>query len=413
MNLSDTGAALIKEFEGLELTAYRDSGDVLTIGYGHTGPDVTEDLTITKERADELFRQDVKKFEEGVSRLVRVPLSQSEFDALVSFSFNLGLGALERSTLFRLLHEGKSKTQVAQEFPRWNQDGNGRVSAGLTRRRLAEKALFLFQPASPRVEHSIVAKQDTWLKREPVQSSTLSAEKKLFVPKGSAHVFDEISILPGKADYRVTLEFQPTTAWWFFPEHWEIRNSNAASAPAPAPKPNTVLLPIPYYSQRDNYRDPLRTCFSSSCAMMLKGLKPNSITGDDQYLRTVFSYGDTTDPFTQLKALSYYGVKAEFLQNASWADVDAQLDKGISVPIGILHKGPVSSPSGTGHWIVLIGYTEDKTEYYVHDPYGDLNLASGEYVSTNGQKLKYSKKRLGPRWLVEGPKSGWYIKGFK
>jgi hypothetical protein len=261
------------------------------------------------------------------------------------------------------------------------------------------------------VEHSIIAKQDTWLKREPVQSSALPAEKKLFVPKGSAHVFNEISILPGKTDYRVELEFQPNSEWWFFPEHWEIRNSNAT--PAPAPKPNTVLLPIPYYSQRDNYKDPLRTCFSSSCAMMLKGLKPSSIAGDDQYLQTVFSYGDTTDPYTQVKALDYYGVKAKFRQNASWADVDAQLDKGISVPIGILHKGPVSAPSGTGHWIVLIGYTEDKTEYYVHDPYGNLNLTSGEYVSTNGQKLRYSKKGLGPRWLVEGPKSGWCIEGFK
>jgi lysozyme len=77
VKLSETGAALIKEFEGLELGAYRDSGNVLTIGYGHTGPDVTEDLKITKERADELFSQDVKKFEEGVSRLVRVPLSQN------------------------------------------------------------------------------------------------------------------------------------------------------------------------------------------------------------------------------------------------------------------------------------------------------------------------------------------------
>jgi len=411
VRLSETGAALIKKFEGLELTAYRDTGNVLTIGYGHTGADVVENLKITKAKADELFRQDVKKFEDGVLKLVQVPLAQNEFDALVSFSFNLGLGALERSTLLRLLNEGKPKARVAQEIPRWNQDGNGRVLEGLVRRRQAEKDLFLTEPSSLRVEHSIVAKQDTWLKRDPVQSSLLPAEKKLFVPKGAAHVFSEIAILPGKTDYRVTLEFQPTNDWWFFPEHWDIRNTDSASTPAP--KPKAVLLPVPYYSQRDNYRDPLRTCFSSSCAMMLKDLKPNSISGDDQYLQTVFSYGDTTDPYTQLKALSYYGVKAEFKQNASWADVDSQLDKGISVPIGILHKGPVSAPSGSGHWIVLIGYTEDKSEYFVHDPYGNLNLTSGEYVSTNGQKLRYSKKGLGPRWLVEGPKSGWCIQAFK
>lgn len=411
MKLSETGLALIKEFEGCELIAYRDAVNVLTIGYGHTGPDVTENLVISQERAEELLRQDVAIFEKGVEELVTVPLTQFEFDALVSFSYNLGLGALQRSTLLKLLNEGKPRSVVANEFPRWNQ-ADGKVLQGLTRRRNAEKALFLFNPVARRVDPTIIAKQDTWLKRQPVQSSTLPAEEKLFVPKGSAHVFTEISILPGKEDYRVTLARQPDSYWWFYPAHWEIKNDAELSTP-PSPAPKPVLLKIPYYSQRDNYTDPLRSCFSSSCAMMLKGLKPSSITGDDQYLKTVYTYGDTTEYTAQIKALKFYGVKAEFYQNGSWADIEAQLDKGISVPIGILHKGPVSAPTGTGHWITVIGYTEDKSEYYVHDPYGNLNLVSGGYVSTDGKSLRYSKKNLGPRWLVEGARSGWYIKAFK
>jgi hypothetical protein len=83
------------------------------------------------------------------------------------------------------------------------------------------------------------------------------------------------------------------------------------------------------------------------------------------------------------------------------------------VPIGILHKGPVHSPKGNGHWIIVIGKTADGKGYVVNDPYGDLDLIRGEYVNTNGKQLVYSRKNLEPRWLVESPKSGWYIKASK
>jgi GH24 family phage-related lysozyme (muramidase) len=408
VKISEAGLSLIKSFEGCVLTAYLDAVGIWTVGYGHTGPSVHRGLTITQKLAEDILAQDVRRFELGVLNNVKVNLNQNEFDALVSFSFNVGVNALKNSTLLRLLNDGADRSIVAAEFLRWNKGGD-KVLEGLTRRRQAEKALFLQKTRHPLLAHSILANRDTWLKRRPVQSSKLAAEEKLFVPKGSAHEWDEISMLPGETHYKVSLSAQPDKEWWFFPPHFKIINDPAGSEPTPA-KPKDIILNVPYYSQRDNQKDPMRTCFSSSCAMLLKTLKPNSIKSDDQYISTVFKYGDTTSPSAQISALEDYGVSASFRQDGSWQDIEELLQRGIPVPIGILHKGPVSNPSGGGHWLTVIGITADKKALYVNDPFGDLDLIRGTYAGTNGAKLKYSKQNLAPRWLVESPTSGWYIK---
>jgi lysozyme len=408
VKISEAGLSLIKSFEGCVLTAYLDAVGIWTVGYGHTGPSVHRGLTITQKLAEDILAQDVRRFELGVLNNVKVNLNQNEFDALVSFSFNVGVNALKNSTLLRLLNDGADRSIVAAEFLRWNKGGD-KVLEGLTRRRQAEKALFLQKTRHPLLAHSILANRDTWLKRRPVQSSELAAEEKLFVPKGSAHEWDEISMFPGETHYKVSLSAQPDKEWWFFPPHFKIINDPAGSEPTPA-KPKDIILNVPYYSQRDNQKDPMRTCFSSSCAMLLKTLKPNSIKSDDQYISTVFKYGDTTSPSAQISALEDYGVSASFRQDGSWQDIEELLQRGIPVPIGILHKGPVSNPSGGGHWLTVIGITADNKALYVNDPFGDLDLIRGTYAGTNGAKLKYSKQNLAPRWLVESPTSGWYIK---
>lgn len=141
MKISKNGLNLIKSFEGLELKAYKDAVGVWTIGYGSTGSHVTPNQTITEKQAEDLLLRDVSRFEIGVSNAVKVPLTQSQFDALVSFSFNVGLANLESSTLLRKLN-AKDYKGAANELPRWNKAG-GKVLNGLTRRREAEKALFL------------------------------------------------------------------------------------------------------------------------------------------------------------------------------------------------------------------------------------------------------------------------------
>ncbi|MGR2663680.1 lysozyme [Chromobacterium haemolyticum] len=140
MKTSDAGITLVKSSEGLKLVAYKCPAGIWTNGYGHTGPDVTPGMVITQAQADALLARDLERFEAGVARLVKVPLNQNQFDALVSFSYNLGLGALQGSTLLRLLNAGDYAGAAAQ-FPRWNKAG-GKELPGLTRRRTAEQSLF-------------------------------------------------------------------------------------------------------------------------------------------------------------------------------------------------------------------------------------------------------------------------------
>lgn len=145
MQTSDKGIALIKQFEGCKLTAYQDSVGVCTIGYGWTQPvdgkPIRVGMTIKQETAERLLKTGLVSYESDVSRLVKVGLTQGQFDALVSFTYNLGARALSTSTLLRKLNAG-DYAGAADEFLRWNKAG-GKVLNGLTRRREAERALFL------------------------------------------------------------------------------------------------------------------------------------------------------------------------------------------------------------------------------------------------------------------------------
>lgn len=139
LSTSTAGVELIKRFEGLRLQSYQDSVGVWTIGYGHTktaGPN----QRISADEAHRLLIQDVIDHEAHIKRLVKVPLSQGEFDALSSWVFNLGGGSLANSTLLRKLNAG-DYAGAGNEIPRWNKAG-GKVLAGLTRRRAAERKMF-------------------------------------------------------------------------------------------------------------------------------------------------------------------------------------------------------------------------------------------------------------------------------
>lgn len=159
MNLSSNGLNLIKKFEGCVLKAYRCSANVLTIGYGHT-KDVKEGMTITKAQAEKYLKQDVKWAVKAVNTYVKVPLNQNQFDALVSFTFNCGLGALRNSTLLKLLNQ-KKYSKAAEQFDLWVH-ANGKVVKGLVNRRKAEKKLFL-KPVKSSVTY-IVKSGDTLTK---------------------------------------------------------------------------------------------------------------------------------------------------------------------------------------------------------------------------------------------------------
>jgi len=141
MDISQTGIDLIKSFESCRLHTYLDSVGVPTNGWGNTGPGVVMGRVITQQQADDTLSANLAKFEIGVNNLVSpLAVTQSQFDALVSFAFNLGLGALGGSTLLKKLRAGDT-TGAANQFLSWCHAG-GKEMPGLLRRRVAERDLF-------------------------------------------------------------------------------------------------------------------------------------------------------------------------------------------------------------------------------------------------------------------------------
>jgi lysozyme len=145
MNINPATKALIRRFEGCRLKAYHCSAKVATIGWGSTfyedGSKVQMGDTITQERADRLFVILLDQFAAQVRPLIKQPLNDNQFGALLSFAYNAGVGALQRSTLLKLVNANPNNPLIRQEFNKWNKAG-GKVLLGLTRRRTAEADLY-------------------------------------------------------------------------------------------------------------------------------------------------------------------------------------------------------------------------------------------------------------------------------
>lgn len=149
MDISEDGINFIKDFEKLELVAYLDQAGIPTIGYGHTATVTQEDVEngreITEEEAETLLESDLSDAIAAVNQYAKIELTQEEFDMLVSFAFNAGIGALANSTLLKFLNSGDTES-AANQFLRWNKvtiNGRKVVSNGLTRRRTAERDIFV------------------------------------------------------------------------------------------------------------------------------------------------------------------------------------------------------------------------------------------------------------------------------
>jgi GH24 family phage-related lysozyme (muramidase) len=339
MALSPEALTLIRQWEGCRLSAYPDpasGGEPWTIGYGHTSPEVTAGLTISREQAERWLKDDLAAAEAAVLRLLQPPagLSQRQREALTSFCFNVGAGALAESTLRRRLNGGEPVARVLEEeLPRWVKGPHGPV-AGLVQRRRAELAFS--KESSPTIRYG----------------------------EGGA-----------------------------------------------------IELKVPYFAQGDSATaQGLRMCFSSTCAMAAAFLRPGCLAGegqpDDRYLALVQRYGDSTEAHAQVRALERLGIQAEFRRDGRIEQLIAQLRLGFPVPVGWLHKGAASAPSGGGHWSLVVGWDPAGRSVLMHDPNGEAQLVGGGYVTTmlgSGKGVRYSEKNWGRRWMVEGPGSGWWL----
>lgn len=319
---------IIRAFEGCRLSAYKCPAGIWTIGWGATivnGAAVREGDTISQSLADELLRAEILRIAAQLHEIIPVSAKWggNQQAAVLSWIYNVGLGAAKDSTLRRRINAGEGgPVVIPQELPKWDK-ANGAALPGLTRRRAAEVALF------------------------------------------------------------------------------------TGTATPPLPIQQGVLLAVPYEAQNDNASGTgYRECFSSSAAMLARFY--GKITSDDAYNKFRAKYGDTTDSTAQVSALKALGLNARFVTNCTAAQLQAELDAGRPVLVGWLHKGPVTAPTGGGHWSVVIGHSP--TAFIHNDPYGEANLTAGGYANTSkGKNVAYSRANWLKRWLVEGPNSGWAL----
>ena len=191
----------------------------------------------------------------------------------------------------------------------------------------------------------------------------------------------------------------------------EVIEPEVVEPSAPKPPVNPVegeaLLSVPYQSQLDNESGTgYRECFSSSCAMI--AMFYGKVKNDDAYNLVRQKYGDSTDAGAQVQALRELGLEARFMTTGTTDDIRRILEDGRPVAVGWLHKGPVSKPSGGGHWSVVVGYKIGT--WIMHDPNGEASLVSGSYTSNkDGAYQQYSYKNWNPRWIVGGEGDGWYL----
>lgn len=142
--ISPAGLHFIQNYEGCRLTAYKPvaAERYWTIGWGHYGSNVKQGQTITQAQADQLFANDMKSYVSNVNKLLKVEVNQNQFDALVSFAYNCGVGNLQRSTMLKYINAGNFKA-AADEFPKWCHGASGAILPGLVTRRNKEREVFL------------------------------------------------------------------------------------------------------------------------------------------------------------------------------------------------------------------------------------------------------------------------------
>jgi GH24 family phage-related lysozyme (muramidase) len=350
---------LVKEFEGCRLTAYPDpetGGEPWTIGWGSTrdshGRPFREGDRISQEQADALLRSRLEDDWRRLRDCIPIYKALSVNHQAALLSFTYNCG------------------------PRWfGAQGFDTLSKAL----------------------------------KAGQLEAVPAALMLYVNPGG----------PSEAGLRRRRKAEGAL-WTASPDQGSPSSPDRVTPSQVSSHPNP-LVGVPRFQQRDSaqlaQRD--RTCFSSSCAMLLEAIKPGTLqgaNGDDQYLAVVQRFGDTTDANAELQALAHYGVTARLVQDADFQLIEQQIARGIPVPCGYLHRGPVDRPTGSGHWLVVVGHTP--TQVVVNDPWGEPDLIHGTTLNANGMGLRFSRQNFGKRWMVEpigggayryAPGKGWAV----
>ncbi len=406
LGLSQNGLNLIKGFEGLRLSAYQDSAGVWTIGYGHTGG-VRPGQRISQAQAEQYLRSDVRWAEQAVRDNVKVPLSQNQFDALVSFTFNVGAGALKDSTLLKKLNAGDYAGAQA-EFGRWVNAGGQRLE-GLVRRRAEEAQLF--GSVGPAVSSTQQSPQTSPAPSTPSAGTsggyTVRAGDTLS-DIARAHGVSLQSLIAANPQIR-----HPDLI--FVGQRINLPGSASAGAGAPAAAPPAATTQpsgasatdasgrryatsadgTPLFRQGDaawggRILGDDSSIASAGCAMVSVAMALSKISGRTITPAQLDSHLDRNggyvgDALVWGKAASIIGASAS---KPGWSvgTINRQIDAGRPVVIGVDYKrGSNGGSNGTDHWITITGRgtANGKAVYYANDP------ATGQQItlSLDGGRL--------------------------
>lgn len=282
---------------------------------------------------------------------------------------------------------------------RWYKDyaGYEGVNRGKDRNECAQLLKHEGYATDPNYPSKLIKLMDSHDKDEAIAESFLERAAKFF--NGETHQKAAWRALEATLSTETLNEFKQA-----------YRRSEGPQEVIGSPVVSKFPLMVQYEYQRDSSTwMGERMCFSSSMAMALEYVDPEKLSGDDDdYLKQVLKYGDTVSSNAQLAAARSLGFKVQFKTDTSEHDLTEQLDKGIPVPIGVLHKGHVSHPVGGGHWICLTGY--DETHFWCCDPFGEMDVVNGGYVDKGpqaGNQIRYSRKNLMKRFLINSDHDGW------
>lgn len=450
---SEACFTLIRRWEGLHrrlpdgrIEAYADPVGIWTIGYGSIRhPEAQRAVqrgdVITQAQAEKWLDLEIKEKARGVAPLCSVPLTQSMFDALVSFAYNLGVGAFEESTLRRKLNQ-RDYEGAAKEFDRWVKAG-GSVLQGLVNRRNDEEALFRSDgwpgqdiqgaPSSPQQgvaaggssvtpgkagadvrPITIKVQVGTFLKSQVLGSQDLAVNEKAYIPEGT--VLQAVSAAPDRSQHFKLTLVSPVTAQdgatslsqgFVYEPHIKIEGLKSATL---------IKLPVVYRRQTDNeaysiFGSGSRQCNLTSNTMLADYLLKGELTrqasdqglkeAESAYMRILVKFGDTTNHDAQTRALKALGIESYFSHSLSSQDLLLSLQRNIPVVVGFAYKG-------SGHICLLVGHDPDKKSWLVHDPYGTRHGYSDSYdIGVGGSFDSYSYGTMQQIFWDLGREAGW------
>lgn len=382
MHVSSTGLNLIKTFEGGSL-----SSDILL------------------------------QLEEDISRLVTAPINQNQFDALISFTSNVGVEALKESSLLSRLNNLEDPHDVAiDELHKWNKEGN-KVFQGLSRRRSAELDLF----CHPLPEYkwgwvSITSRCGTYLKKHPKPIKDLGSEDKAHVI--SSRLLRRCQVLE-RCNGHTLLSISAASCdgglgeWWILDKHWKGLKTEIEINPYAVNGDLIYLRNFPYlYQKGGNERKHMsQVC---SLAMCLKYLDVPTINSINEYLNIVIKHGKTASRPIHLLAMRELGFSAYFSLSEDSYSIKDEIKKGLPVVASVVSKGHMSDPIGGTHFVVITGYDNDS--WLVQDPFGKLDLVNGGFKDIgkeSGKNVRYPFETFNKRFFVGGGATGWCWKSFR